>query len=154
MALDATALLINVKKSVRKYFLDNLYTTAGYEVTFDMGFTPPKVQGLEKDNWYSINFIGNNNESKAEQAIDIVIASRIDPEGDVVMGMRDTLFAYLIGDGGGQRSITLYNCANPASLVSIGGMLIIPEPATGVMEAEDSTKYIMQSIRLLYGVKI
>lgn len=154
MALDATALLINVKKSIRKYFLDNLYATAGYEITFDKGFTPPKVQGLEKDNWYSINFISNNNDNQAVQDIDIIISSRVDPEGDIVIGMKDTLFAYLVGDEGGQRSIALYNCANPASLVSIGGMLIIPESASGVIEAEDGTKYIMQPIRLLYGVKI
>ena len=154
MALDATALLLNVKKSIRKYFLDNLYTIEGYEVTFDKGFAPPKVQGVEKNDWYSINFIGNNNESKAEQDIDIVIASRVDPEGDIVINMRDVLFNYLVGAEGGQRSITLYNCANPANLTSIGGMLIIPESASGIIEAEDSTKYILLPIRLLYGVKI
>lgn len=154
MSLDATALLLNVKKSIRKYFLDNLYTTEGYEVTFDKGFAPPKVQGLEKDNWYSVNFISNNNENQASTSMDIVIASRVDPEGDIVMGMRDTLFAYLIGNEGGQRSITLYNCANPANLASIGGMIIIPESASGIMEAEDGTKYIIFPIRLLYGVKI
>ena len=32
------------------------------------------------------------------------------------------------------KSITLYNCANPANLASIGGMIIIPESASGIME--------------------
>jgi len=154
MALDATAKIVNVKKSVRKYFLDNLYTIDGYEVTFDKGFTPPKVQGVEKNQWYSLNFLESNNESKASQDIEIIIASRNDPEGDTVMAMRDTLFKYIVGDEGGQRSITLYNCDNPASLVSLGGMLIIPRINTGVLEAEDNTKYILFPITILYGVKI
>ena len=55
-ALDSTSKESNIRDSIKKYWVDNLYTTDGVQLTFDKYLSTPNVQGHAVDKWVSINF--------------------------------------------------------------------------------------------------
>src|SRR5512135_655045 len=96
MTLDATMREANLRDSVKKYFVDNLVTGEGVQITFDRGLSSPVVQGTEVDRWISFNFGEMLPDQLYSQSITIFCCTKKDAEGFKLAQLRDKLMDYLI----------------------------------------------------------
>lgn len=157
MALDPTAREANVRASLKKFIIDNLYTVGGYKLTFDKGLAIPKLQGHEVDEWLSVQFGGiDTGESVSTLNFNIFCCTRKDKEGYELSNMRDAVVGYLtdISQPDGTRRIPLYNSNEPRPWPQVGSMVVVLDPESAQMTASDGTKYKIISSRLKWGSKI
>lgn len=153
MTLDATAREANVRDSLKKYFIDNLYTTEGYPVTFDRSLTTPKVQGVEVEKWVSIIFGDMELETLSSFYIEIFCCTKKDAEGFKLAQLRDKVVGYLIDTSqtDGWARITLYRSSATLAWASIGALIPQVETETTYPDASDGTKVKSISVRLRWA---
>ncbi len=155
MALDETAKITNVRKSFKKFMVDNLNTIENIRVSFDMDITPPMVQGVASETWISVNYGSAMPDTVSSQMINLVCCTRKDTEGYSLDLLRDIVLGYLtdttISDG--LKRITLYNVTT-SPWTQVGTMLVYIDSESGQQRAEDGTKFWIISITLKWGSKV
>lgn len=158
MALDPTARLANVKDSLKKYFIDNLYGTNSIPVNFDTSLSYPKIQGQPRSvtRWVNIQLGAMEMSDLSDLNIRIFCCTRNDPEGFRLAQLRDTVMGYLSDTTktDGMQRITLYRSYENQSWETIGALLVQEVTEAPEDIAEDETKFIAMSIRLRWGSKI
>ena len=151
MPLDETAKLSNIVRSLKKYFVDSLYTGESIQLDFDKSYQDVYAALPDRvDQWLIIAFDSSDMDTLAEFGFTIYMYSRKDPEAVNLFSLRDTVMAYLIDTAqtDGMARINLYNAVwgivGAAVIVLPGGR---QEPSNFV--AEDGTKfrYIHASLR-------
>jgi hypothetical protein len=155
MPLDETAKLSNIMRSIKKYFVDSLYTAESIQLDFDKSYQdvyaalPGRV-----DQWIIIALNPSDMDSLAELAFTIFMYSRKDPEAVNLFILRDKVMAYLIDTAqtDGLARMTLYNAA-----WAVIGAAVIVLPAgrheSDNFVAEDGTKFRYISASLRWGAK-
>lgn len=150
MTLDQTAKIANVRKSFKKFMVDNLNRIEGFWIMFDKDLSPAKnSQGDPLDKWISVNYLTSDPGNIASQMIRLFCCSRKDAEGVYLDAVRDTLMGYLRSSGGGPGRVDLYN----SSMTKIGSMMVYIDSESGEFEAEDGTKFWPINITLKWGSK-
>jgi len=95
MALDPTARESNVRDSLKKFFVDNLYKTEGIELLFDRQLATPDVKSKELNKWVSINFGNINPLALSSIYLYFYLCTRQDGEGYQLSQLRDKVMGYL-----------------------------------------------------------
>ena len=156
MPLDETAKLSNITNSIKKYFIDSLYTGESIQLDFDKSYQDVyKALPDRVDQWLIIAFDPSIMDTLAELAFTIYMYSRKDPEAVNLFLLRDTVMAYLIdiGQTDGMARINLYNAA-----WGIVGAAVIVLPKgrqeSSNFVAEDGTKFRFISASLRWGAKV
>lgn len=152
MVLDPTTRESNFRDSIKKFFIDNLKTIEGIDVTFDISLSSPKIQGQphQVKKWISVNFGDiDTEEAVSEGEIIVIPCTRGDAEGYQLTHLRDRVMGYLTNPG----TITLYR-SYPAPWVEIGGMKVFVGVESQQMEAEDSTKFKRIPVLLKWGSRL
>jgi hypothetical protein len=157
MALDPTSREANVRDSVKRYFVENLYRTEGVQLTFDAGLSTPNVADLKAgvDKWVAIQFGEIDPNNMAEMTLDIYCCTRNDSEGFKLAQLRDKVMGYLT-DGtrsDGLARIPFYRSYADRAWDLIGGLLVLTDTETRQMEGPDGTKYKMIPVNLRWGQK-
>lgn len=153
MVLDSTARESNARDSFKKYMIDNLNKTENEQLTFDKGLTVPKIQGIEVDKWIAVHFGAFDDKKVATLQVNIICASRKDPEYYRLTQLRDKVVGYLVdGDGSSPGRITLYK-SNVTPWLKIGTMQVFRDQEA-VTEGGDGTKFKIIPIRLRWGAKL
>ena len=153
MALDATAREANIRDSLKKYFVDNLYTIEGYPVTFDKSLTTPKVQGVEVDKWISIIFGDMMLETLSSFNIEIFCCTKKDSEGFKLAQLRDKVMGYLIDTSQTDcwARIPFYRSSATEVWTLIGALIPQVESEDSYPDAGDGTKVKSISVRLRWA---
>ena len=158
MALDPTARLANVKDSLKKYFVDSLYTGEEIPLTFDKGLaTPPTLQGTAVDRWVSINFGLLDMEALSTLLLNIFCCTRGDAEGFRLAQLRDTVMGYLTDtdQSDSMKRIPFYRSrASGAWTLLAGGFMVQDVTESGELEAPDETKYRILTAKFRFASKI
>lgn len=155
MPLDETAKLSNITNSLKKYFVDSLYTGESIQLDFDKSYQDVYAALPDRvDQWLIIAFDPSSMDALAELAFTIYLYSRRDPEAVNLFILRDKVMAYLIDitQTDGLARIDLYDAA-----WGIMGAAVIVLPA-GRQEsdnyvAKDGTKFRYISASLRWGAK-
>ena len=155
MALDPTARETNVRDSLKKFFVDSIYTTEGIALTFDKALSTPRVQGIEVEKWVAVIFGEMDVDHVAEHIINCYCCTRKDAEGFKLAQLRDKVMGYLTDptSSDGMRRIPLYK-SNVFPWVQIGGLVVYNMQESGQLYASDETKYKVLPFRLLWAAKI
>lgn len=155
MTIDATIRESNIRDSIKKYFVDNLYTNEGIELLFDKFLSTPKVQGNEIDKWYAIMIGSIDLGTLSEVDVEVICCTRKDSEGFKLAQLRDKVMNYLIDTDktDGMARITLYKSSATDAWTNIGGMVVQIDSESPQMEAEDNTKFKSIFIRIRWGGK-
>ena len=155
MSLDPTSRESNLRDSIIKFFVDNIYTTEGIEVSFDKGLARPKIQGqpIEVEKWVIINFGAMEMSALSSHQIQVFCCSRRDNEGFKLAQLRDKVMGYLTDSTqtDGFRRINLYQSQ---TWTKVGGILITDIIESQQFESEDETKYKILSCSLRWASKI
>ncbi len=155
MTIDATIRESNLRDSIKKYFVDALYTTEGIDLLFDKFLSSPKVQGNEIDKWYAIMIGEIDLGTLSEVQLDIFCCARKDAEGFKLAQLRDKVMNYLIDTSqtDGMARITLYKSSATEAWTNIGGMVVQILSESPQMDAEDNTKFKSITVSLRWGGK-
>ena len=155
MPLDETAKLSNITSSLKKYFVDSLYTGESIQLDFNKSYhdvyaaLPNRV-----DQWIIVAFELSALDTLAELAFTIYMYSRKDPEAVNLFLLRDTVMSYLIDTDqtDGLARINLYD-----AVWGIVGAAVIILPAgrqeSSNFVAEDGTNFRYISASLRWGAK-
>jgi hypothetical protein len=156
MAIDNTAKESNIRDSIKKYFVDNLYTTDGVPLTFDKYLSTPNVQGKAVDRWVSINFGDMFLSELSTHIIEIYCCTRKDGEGFKLAQLRDKVYARLTDNTmtDGMAAIPFYRSRATGSWTSIGSMLVQEVMESRQFESEDGTKFKILTTRLRFSSKV
>ena len=156
MSLDPTARLANVKDSVKKYFVDNIYSIEGKQVTFDKGLKTPNIQGTAINEWVSVNLGTTDMDHMGTQLLNIYTCTRQDPEGFRLAQLRDKVMGYLSDttQTDGMKRITLYRSRAAGAWTQVGSFLVQDVIESGDLEAPDETKYRILTATLRWSAKI
>ena len=152
MALDHTTRESSFRDSIKKFFVDNLFTTEGIDVTFDKTLSSPKIQGQphQVKKWVAIQFSDfDTNEGVSEAEIIVIPCTRQDSEGYQLTHLRDRVMGYLTDPG----TITLYR-TYPKPITVIGGMKVEVGVESQQLDAEDGTKFKRIPVVLRWGSKL
>lgn len=155
MALDATSRESNVKDSLKKFFVDNLFTTEGIHLTFDRSLTPPVVQGHEVEKWISIWFGAvDTTSSMAEMTFDVYCCTRKDKEGYKLSQLRDKVHGYLEDSAmeDNTKRIDFYRSRDGAWTL-IGKLLVVRKTDGRDFIAPDETKVKQITVMVKWGAK-
>ena len=135
--MDATLKEVNLKKSIKKFFVDGL---PGRELNFDKILTPDIVSS-ETIQWVSVLLEGGNLDTVSEMTMSVYLFTRKDKEGFDLSAFSDEVIENLLYDG----TMDLFNTA-VTPWAKIGGVdLHILDNTSG--DAPDNTK--MKSIQVL-----
>jgi hypothetical protein len=157
MPLDETAKITNVRKSFKKFMVDNLYGVEHIRISFDMDITPPVIQGVPAETWIAVNYGTSTPETISSQMINLVLCTRKDTEGQDLDQLRDTVMGYLTDTSRphGLKNIPLYDVMSlPPPWTQVGSMLVYLDAESGQQRADDGTKFWIISITLKWGSKI
>jgi len=157
MTLDPTARLANVKDSLKKYFVDSLYTGEGIALTFDKALSTPKVQGIEVNRWVTVKFGPIDLEAMSTLILPIFCCTKQDPEGFRLAQLRDTVMGYLSDTDmtDGMKRIPFYRSRASGNWTQLDGGFVIQEVKEGEeLEAPDETKYRILTAKLRFASKI
>jgi hypothetical protein len=154
MALDETAKLANVKRSLRKFFVDNLVTTESKTLVFDRWMATPNILNLSSDvnDWYSINFGNVVMSQMSFMEVSIFCCTQKDNSGVKLTELRDLLFGYLRDDSqnDGIRRVSFIDASDNV----LGGLMIVDIIESGDMEGAEGTKYYSLSCQIRFSSKV
>jgi len=156
MAIDDTARESNIKDSIKRFLVDNIYSTSGIAISFDKGLTVPKVQGTVDSvkKWVSVRWGVLQISTVAEYSLQLYLCSKQDKEGFKLAQLRDTVMGYLTdstqNDGG--RRVILYK-SNVTPWTELGSFIIYIDGESGGVELDDKTKCKIIDITLRWGCK-
>jgi len=155
MALDPSAKRINIKRSLKKYFVDNIELAQSITVTFDKSLSAPKVQGTTITNWVAIRIGSMAKGSESELQVDLYCCSRRDPEGKVLSEVVDKVTQYL-SDTTKTDTMARIPFYDTSALpwTSIGSFVITDVIDSEEMEAPDETKFVVLSCLLKWSAKV
>ena len=156
MALDNTAKESNIRDSLKKYWVDSLYTTEGVQVTFDRYLSTPDVRSKSVDRWVSINFGGMELSELSSHMLNIYCCTRSDGEGFKLAQLRDKVFKYLTDNTqtDGMARITFYRSRADGNWTGIGHFVVQDVIESQQFEADDGTKYKILTARLRFSSKV
>lgn len=160
MPLDETAKLANITNSLKKYFVDNLYTAESIQLDFDKSYQDVYAELPGRvDQWIIIAFDPSDMDALATLQFSIYMYSRKDIEAIELFILRDKVWKYLIDitQNDGLARVALYNTTDPENWVSIGGGVIVFPPGrneSGNFVAEDGTKFRYITASLRWGAKV
>ena len=156
MALDPTARESNYRDSLKKFFVDNIYTTEGVELSFDKGITNPKAQGTEVQKWVSVDFGELIMDTLSTGFIRVYCCTKKDNEGFKLAQLRDTVYTYLTDadQPDGTRRITHYRSRAVGSWTAIGSIAVYINNESSQMTASDETKFKYFEVMLKFGSKV
>ena len=157
MALDPTARKANLKDSIKKYFVDNIYTTEGKEVMFDKSLSTPDLRNKSVDRWVVVNFGPITMGSSSDLYLNIFICSRKDPEGFKNAQLRDVVMGYLTDTEmtDCMARIPLYQSSATQEWTLLPGGFIVQEVTEGdEFDIDDQTKAVQLTVRLRWAAKV
>jgi hypothetical protein len=155
MPLAETTKLSNITNSLKKYFVDSLYTAESIQLDFDKSYQDVYAALPDRvDQWIIIAFDRADMDTLASLGFTVYLYSRRDPEAVNLFLLRDKVMAYLIDitQTDGMARINLFNAA-----WGIVGAAVIVLPA-GRQEsdnyvAKDGTKFRYITAALRWGAK-
>jgi|GEM_PF-1166121 len=155
--LDSTAKEANIRDSIKKFFVDSLYSTEGVQLTFDRYLATPNIQGHGVDRWVSINFGDLQMSELSTHTLNIYCCTRSDGEGFKLAQLRDKVYKYLVDgdrtDGMARISFYRSRAAGAWTLLETG-MVVQDIIESRQFEAEDGTKYKILTCRLRFSSKV
>lgn len=156
MTLEDTAKESNLRDSIKKYFVDNLYKTDGIPLTFDRYLSTPNVQGKAVDRWVSINFGDMFLSEMSTHILEIYCCTRKDGEGFRLAQLRDKVYARLTDNTmtDSMAGIPFYRSRAMGAWTVIGSILVQEVMESRQFEAEDGTKFKILTTRLRFSSKV
>jgi len=154
MSLNGTIREANVRDSIKKFMVDNIYTTEGIHITFDKSMSdPPTVQGKVVNRWVVVNWGPMVREPFASISIDVICATRKDNEGFKLAQLTDTVVGYLSDSEttDGLKRIILYRSRAVGAWDTLGSMLVHSIEDSGQIDAPDGTKYRILTVVLVWA---
>jgi hypothetical protein len=157
MTLDPTAREANCIDSIKKYLIDNLYTTEGICLSFDKVLSTPNIQGIAVDRWVGVQFGSIDMDSLSTLTIDLFLCTRKDPEYFRLAQLRDTVLGYLTDNThtDSMARIPLYRSYASQAWELLSGGFVVQRVIEGQRcELEDLTKVKQLTCILRWGAKI
>lgn len=153
MAIDPTLSEQCFRRSVKKYFVDNLYTTKGIYLGFETEFQDPmETDGSTISEWINFHFDGlSPDNTLGHGRVAAYLFTRKDVDGSKLAILRDTLMEYLVDltMPDGIRRVPLYDLA----WQSIGGMMVSTGREPKEERGADQTLYKFINIYFKYVTK-
>jgi hypothetical protein len=157
MALDPTARETNYKDSMKKYIVDNMWTTEKVPISFDPALANPKVaNNMELTTWINVRFGDMYRDDLSRATLEIRCCTRQDNEGFKLSQLCDKVMGYFTTTtGDGIKRITFYRSYEaPTPWVVIGGIVVQDIIESGVFKAEDETNFKVLNLVLRFASKI
>lgn len=163
MALAPTALLKNVKGSIRKFLYDNLKVEEGIEITFDRSFefhsatTTGGINSTAKK-WIDFTLLNNNLEQTQRQDLKLTCVARGNNADSELIDLRDLLMKYLTNpdsdNGFKTRRIIFYATDDADNLVPAGYIMLLNLRQSASFRLSDNTKYMIITAEMVYDSRI
>jgi len=148
MPVDSTASEFYFRSSIKKYFIDELYTALGVRVIFDKTILYEEVAAYSETQWVVINFGQFSRDFFATNIIDVCCCTRNDSEGVELSKLTDKVIALLtdLTQNDTMRRITLYDTTehNPMDWEACGAMAI-----TGFTESAQNTTPDLTKVKII-----
>uniref|UniRef100_A0A6M3J8P4 Uncharacterized protein n=1 Tax=viral metagenome TaxID=1070528 RepID=A0A6M3J8P4_9ZZZZ len=160
MVLDPTARETNVKDSLKKYLIDNIYTAEGIHLVFDKQFAFPaihKTAPTQVNRWVTIVFGAIDISEMSTMSVDLFCCTREDPEGYRSSQLRDTIVGYLTDSDQTDttRRIPFYRSRETGAWSLLSGAILVQRIIeSGMLEASDQTKYRIITLILRWPSKV
>lgn len=153
MSLDSTAREANVRDSLLKFFVDNLKTVEGINISFDRSLSAPRIQGNEVDRWVMVDFGPMDRATLSEHYVDLYCCTRKDPQGFRLAQLGDTVMGYLTDSTqtDGMKRIPFYKSKETGAWDLLGALLVTEIREGKEDEAPDGTKFKILSVMLKWA---
>lgn len=141
MAIDPTLMETNLRRSIKKFFLDGIMSGESIPVWFDRTVSPPDT---ETDRWVNVKLQTTMPRTVSVGSVDVYMFSKNDLEGDQLADLRDKVLNLLY-----PRNIDLYD----GSWNKIGGIQVTIEEVGPQRYNPDGSKMSSMGLTLRWGAK-
>jgi hypothetical protein len=152
MAIDPSLSETCLKNSIKKFFVDNIFTAESIDIDFDVQYVLPKLADIKVDKWISVKFGSINGGTLSKSHVILHLFTRKDTEGIDLSAMRDIIVGKLFDETAtdGVVRIPFYDLL----WNQVGGIMTrISSEAEEPMVLEDDTKYKWIRVELSWGAK-
>lgn len=149
MSLDPTHSELFFRRSVKKFFVDNLYTVDGVYLDFSKIYKSPSDSSIET--WIRFHFNGLSTRGITSTGrVAAYMFSRKDNDGSKLATVRDQLHNYLVDLNmpDGMRRVPLYD----GTWTEIGGMVVTTGAESKEEFADDDTIYKFINVYFTFAV--
>jgi hypothetical protein len=158
MGLDPTARESNLRDSLKKYFVDNIYKTHGIALRmFDKNLGTPATQNKSIDQWVSISMGSKTRDIVSSLVLDIYCNTRKDAEGFKLSQLTDTVYQYLVDTTQTDRlrRIPFYQSKPKGTdWVLLGALIVTDIIESDDIEGEDKTKFKILTVSLRWPANV
>jgi len=157
VTLDPTARTANIKDSLKKFFVDNIFRTSGIPLSFDKALSSPKLQGQTAvTRWVSVRLDDLELDTLSTQDLSIYCCTRGDREGYRLAQTVDTVMGYLTDNTqtDGFKRIPFYRSYETQPWTLLGAMLVTGHTLSAEQEALDETKFRIITVTLRFASKV
>ena len=156
MTLDISAREANVRDSVKRYFIENLYTTENIELLFDERLSTPNVRDKDVNRWVSVNFGSLLRSAVSIIQVELFCCTRKDAEGFRLAQLTDTVIGYLSDEAttDGFKRIPFYRSKATGAWDLIGSLLVTGLVESRQMDTEGGVKFKILTLTLKFMSKI
>jgi hypothetical protein len=158
VAIDQTAREANIRDSIKKHCIDNLYTIEKIQLTFDKKLTTPDLTDKSIDKWISINFGRMIPLNISSMDLSVYLCTRKDAEGMKLAKLNDTFLDYFTDNttSDGIKRIKMYRMPPGVSPIEVTEttILVMGIESGSQMEAADGTNYRLLTVNLKWVAKI
>jgi len=124
----------NLKRSLRKYFVEYFYDTNGIEISFDKNIAIPFLKDTSVSQWVAIHIEGREIDTINECSVILFCCCRYGTDLDV---LTNTALNALIEDDGEVKTIPLYDTDDN----ELGKLVIFMNPIDDEMKLDDQTNF-------------
>ena len=139
--MDATLKEVNIRKSIKKFFVDGL---PNIKVFFDRELNTAWFPSGPAQ-WVTVYLQGLRPGHVSNAYMPVYIFTKQDREGELISELRDTVFE-LLEPG----SIPLYN-TSVSPWIKIGGLMLTNMSQSGIIYHEDQSKVVVMHNTLKWG---
>lgn len=152
MALDPTLSETLYRRSVRKFFRNEVNTVRNKDIFFDRKYSIPKDdQGDELNSWIVVHIVSPVIDTLSVGMLQVYCFSRQDPGLEMLSDLRDTILDILVDetqtDGLARVPLLDYDGSDYA------GMVAFVDDGSEIQYGADGTNFKIVSVELKWGAK-
>lgn len=151
--MDQTASEVNLRYSLKKFLVQEIFTVRGKAVTFDITMVQPDLNDKTVSEWIVVKVGQMSRTGMSDLMVNFICLTRKDFEGDKLAGLSDVVFDVMTDSlqPDGKRRIPFFKPTPTPT--QFGSLLVQDCKDGGEMFAPDRTKVKIINCRLRWAAK-
>lgn len=151
--MEPTLSIVNVRKSIMRYFIDELETRLGVKLVFDKWVAPDYFETQSGNKWVFINFGDPFIGTISDLLLTIICYTKSDPEGVNLSKLQDNIIEVTKNESSERTVIPFYDTTTTPSWTEIGGIILQLLTGGSNVIGDNGVNMSVMNVKCLWAAK-